>query len=68
MVVAHGLQQGPQLGVVLSQLGAVDRTTHHAAVGVRLWEEEMEYTEPEIDGVYTSNSGEVDMNIIVLVA
>ena len=47
MVVAHRLQQGPQLGVVLSQLRAVDRSTHHAAVRVRLWEEEMQYTEPQ---------------------
>lgn len=46
VVVAHRLQQGPQLGVVLSQLGTVDRTTHHAAVGIRLWEEETEQSEP----------------------
>ncbi|TNN75289.1 hypothetical protein EYF80_014526 [Liparis tanakae] len=31
VVVSYGLQQGPQLDVVLCQLGAVDRTAHHAA-------------------------------------
>lgn len=47
VVVAHRLQQGPQLGVVLGQLGAVDRTAHHAAVGIRLWEQESVWYETE---------------------
>jgi len=66
VVVSYRLQQGPQLDVVLCQLGAVDRTAHHAAVGVRLWREEMQRTEPE-RSVYTSKSGEVENNIVVVV-
>lgn len=46
MVVAYRLKQGPQLGVVLTPLCAVDCTTHHAAIGIRLWEEETEQSEP----------------------
>lgn len=37
LVVAHGLQQGPQLGIVLSYLSAVDCTADHTAVGIGLW-------------------------------
>lgn len=46
VVVTYRLQEGPQLGMVMSQLGAVDRTTHHTSIGIRLWKDEMEQNEP----------------------